>query len=193
MPRRFAAEVETAVIMNRKSAAQPPPITDEVLWAWDARMGANRGNNEDWLAVIREVLWELYTRIDPERRQHHLYGVITSLQAGLENAIDLWKDGHYLHLEEAFGLKRPRGWHRAAVRRKVEHSYEAISLVRQAMAEGAKTPDVFQQVYESGKLPEYISASQIQKWYYEAKRQYPELFPARSQKKKRIPEKKIRP
>jgi hypothetical protein len=178
--------------MNKQAAMKPLPISDEKLREWNDRIIANHGHNEDGLRVAGELLWELYIRVDPDRSQHHLRALVTSLQAGLDNVIDGWKYGHYLHLEEAFGLSRPRGWHRAAVQKKAEHSYEATRLVREALARGAKTPDVFQEVYESGKLPENISASQIQKWYYEAKREYPELFPDRSQKKKPISEKKDR-
>lgn len=166
------------------------PITDEQLWKWYDRMKVNRGYNDDWPQVINELLWELYVRADPSREQQFLFQTVTALQAALENSFDSWRSGYYLHLEEAFGLKRPKGWHRAAVLKKAKHADEAVNLVRKALFEGAKTPGVFQDVFESGKLPENISASQIQKWYYEAKRKYPILFPSVSQKKKRNLEKK---
>jgi hypothetical protein len=80
-----------------------------------------------------------------------------------------WRAGEVRHLEEALGWKRPKNWRQATEQRRSRHRSGVYVAVTRAMEEGARTPDVFRTVYETGKFPEELSVSIIKQLYYEQK------------------------
>jgi hypothetical protein len=96
-----------------------------------------------------------------------------------------WQYGEILYADDALGWRRPPRWNRKAAQRRARYKHLAAKLVREALAAGAVTPDVFQDVRDSGRFPPTVSASQIRDWYYEAKGDLPEIYGNLRRKHKR--------
>jgi hypothetical protein len=127
----------------------------------------------DYAAILLRVL---SNPTHPQRDNRDIADDARELARWLREIVPAWEEGQILHLEEALALARPPRWKRTAAQRRAQYRVRAAHLVRAAISKGAKTPDVFREVYESGALPDTVSASQIEKWYYECKRVLPEAY-----------------
>lgn len=147
----------------------------DIFAEWRAISEAEGGGKYafSYAAILLQVLSD---PSHPRRDDAQLHKDALELARWMDELLGAWEDGQIRHIDEGLDLQRPPRWNQAASQRRASYRVRAAHLVRQALRNGSKTPNVFREVYESGQLPENVSASQIEKWYYECKKELPEQY-----------------
>jgi hypothetical protein len=144
----------------------------------DRVLGAPTARGKRWSKPDRRMLLEtaavmirvLLDRCDPSRKPTWIEFAAHNLACALTDLKRHWAAGAIATVDEGLGLKRPAKWHRAATQRRARYRWLAAYEVGWRLKRGAKTPQVFHDIYESAVFPVDVSASQIEKWYYEIKK-----------------------
>jgi hypothetical protein len=81
-----------------------------------------------------------------------------------------WHSGYAPKVERWVGLSHPPHWRRRSAQLRSDYRWLAYVTVANSINAGAKTPDVFRTVAESGDFP--VRESKIRDWYYELEKSF---------------------
>jgi len=125
------------------------------------------GDHTYLLDVASELIRELVKHPDASTRPDWLGELASGVALELFKLRIGWINGTYRTIDEALGLKRAKNWHQATARKRSRLRWPVYIAVDQALARGAKTTKVFEDV--AAQFPG-LGKDQAREYYYGVRR-----------------------